>query len=50
MVRGGCLPLRGCKGMESKYNDDLGVCGTNETKIHVVFWCVNTMTWWGEDG
>ena len=27
MVRGGCLPVRGSKGMEWKYDDDLCVCG-----------------------
>ena len=26
MVRGGCLPVRGSKGMEWKYDDDLCVC------------------------
>ena len=31
MVRGSCLPVRGSKGMEWKYDDDLCVCGTNET-------------------
>ena len=25
MVRGGCLPVRGSKGMELKYDDDLRV-------------------------
>ena len=37
MVRGGYLPLRGSKGMERKYDDDLCVCGTKET--HVLFEC-----------
>ena len=39
MVRGGCLPVRGFKGMEWKYDDDLSVCGTKETEIHVLFEC-----------
>ena len=37
MVRGGCLPVRGYKGMEWKYDDDLCVCGTKETEIHLLF-------------
>ena len=28
MVRGGCLSVRGSKGMEWKYDDDIYVCGT----------------------
>ena len=44
MVRGGCLPVRGSKGMEWKYDDDLCVCGTKEQEIHVRF-SVNDMTW-----
>ena len=43
MVRGGCLPVRGSKVMEWKYDDDLCVCGTKETEIHV-FLSVNAMT------
>ena len=39
MVRGGCLPVRGSKGMEWKYDDDLCECGTKETEIHVLFEC-----------
>ena len=39
MVRGGCLSVRGCKGIEWKYDDDLCVCGTKETEIHVLFEC-----------
>ena len=39
MVRGGCLPVRGSKGMDWKYDDDLCVCGTNETEIHVLLAC-----------
>ena len=39
MVRGGCFPVRGSKGMEWKYDDDLCVCGTKETEIHVLFEC-----------
>ena len=39
MVRGGFLPVRGSKGMEWKYDDDLCVCGTKETEIHVLFEC-----------
>ena len=34
MVRGGCLPVRGSKGMEWKYDDEKHV-----------FFCVNAMTW-----
>ena len=37
MVRGGCLPVRGSKGMEWKYHDDLYLCGKKETEIHVFF-------------
>ena len=44
MVRGGCLRVRGSKGMEWKYDHDLCVCGTKETEIHVLF-SVNAMTW-----
>ena len=39
MVRGGFLPIRGYKGMEWKYDDDLCVCGTKATEIHVLFKC-----------
>ena len=39
MVRGGCLPVRGSKGIEWKYDDDLCVCVTKETDIHVLFEC-----------
>ena len=39
MVRGGCLPVRGSKGMEYKYDYDICVCGTKETEIHVLFDC-----------
>ena len=39
MVRGGCLPVGGSKGMDWKYDDDLCVCGTEETEIHVLFEC-----------
>ena len=39
MVRGACLPVRGSKGMEWKYVDDLCVWGTKETEIHVHFEC-----------
>ena len=39
MVRGGCLPVRGSKGMECKYDDELCDCGTKETEIHVLFEC-----------
>ena len=28
MVRGGCLPIRGSKGMEWTYDYDICVCGT----------------------
>ena len=43
MVRGRCLPVRGSKGMEWKYDDDL--CGTKETEINVCVFSVNAMTW-----
>ena len=43
MVRGGFQPVRRSKGMKWKYNDDLCVCGTNETEIHV-FSNANDMT------
>ena len=39
MVKGGCLPVRGSKGMEWKYYDDLCVSGTKETEIHVLLEC-----------
>ena len=39
MVRGGCLPVRGSKGMEWKCDDDLCVCWTKETEIHVLVEC-----------
>ena len=39
MVRGGCLPVRGSKVIEWKYDDDLCVCGTKETGIHVLLGC-----------
>ena len=39
MVRGGCLPVRGSKAMEWKYDDDLCVCRTKETEIHVLLEC-----------
>ena len=37
--REGGLPVRGSKGMEWKYDDDLCVCGTKETEIHALFEC-----------
>ena len=37
MVRGGCHPVRSSKEMDWKYNDDLSVCGTKETEIHMFF-------------
>ena len=37
LVRGGCLPVRGFKGMEWKYYDDLYVWRTQETEIYVFF-------------
>ena len=37
MVRGDCLPVRGFKGMEWKYDDECCVCGTKETEINVFF-------------
>ena len=39
MVRGGCQPVRGSKGMEWKYDDDLCVWGTKETEMHVLLEC-----------
>ena len=44
MVREGCLPVRGSKGMEWKSDDDLCVWGTNETRS-MCFLSVNAMTW-----
>ena len=38
MVRGGCLPVRGSKGIEWKY-DDLCACMTKEIDVHVLFKC-----------
>ena len=35
MVRGGCLPVRGYKGMEWQYDDDWCACETKETEMHV---------------
>ena len=37
MIRGGCQLVRGLKGMEWKYADDLCEYGTKETEIHVFF-------------
>ena len=39
IVMGGGLPVSGSKGMEWKYDDDVCVCGTNKTEIHVLFEC-----------
>ena len=39
MVRGGCLRVRGSKGMEWQYDDDLCVYGIKETEIYVLFEC-----------
>ena len=39
MVKGGFLPVRGSKGMEWIYDDDLCMCGTNQNEIHVLFEC-----------
>ena len=36
-VINGCLPVRGSKGMEWKYDDDLCVYGAKETESHVLF-------------
>ena len=33
MVRGGCLPVRGSKGMDWKYDDDLCACGTKDPGV-----------------
>ena len=44
MVRGGCLPVRGSKAMELRYDDDCCVCGTKETRS-MCFLSVNAMTW-----
>ena len=43
MVRGGCLPVRGSKGMEWKYDYDLCLCGTIKNRDACVF-SVNAMT------
>ena len=52
MVRGGCLPVRGSKGMEWKYDDDLCVCegGGGKKQRSMCFLSVNDITWRGEDG
>ena len=39
MVRGGCLPVRGCKRMAGKYDDDCCGCGKVVTEEHVLFEC-----------
>ena len=39
MVTGSCRPMRGSKGMEWYYDDDLCACGTKETEIHVLVEC-----------
>ena len=44
MVRGGCLLVRGSKGMEWKY-DDLCVCVGQKKHISTCFLSVNAMTW-----
>ena len=40
-IRGCCMPVRGYKRMELKYDDDLCVCadGAKESDIHVLFEC-----------
>ena len=50
MVSGGCLPVRGSKGMEWKYDDDLCVCVGQKKQRSMCFLSLNAMTWWGEDG
>ena len=40
MVREGCLSVRGSKGMQWKYDDDLCMCGKKETEMHVLFECI----------
>ena len=44
MVRGGCLPVRGSKGVEWKYDDDLCVCVGQEKQRCMCFLSVNVMT------
>ena len=39
MARRGCLPVRGSNGIKWKYDDDLCMCGTKETELHVLFEC-----------
>ena len=39
MVMGGCLPVRGCTGMEWNHDDNLCVCWTNKTEMHVLLVC-----------
>ena len=39
MVKGCCLPVRGSKGIEWYYDDELCACGTKETGIHMLFKC-----------
>ena len=45
MVRGGFLPVRGSKGMEWKYDDDLCVCVGQKKQRSMYFLDVNAMTW-----
>ena len=45
MVRGGCLPVRGSKGMDWKYDDDLCVCVGQKKQRSMCFLSVNAMTW-----
>ena len=52
MVRGGCLPIRGSKGMKWKYDDNLCVCVcVGQTKQRYMYFLgLNVMTWQGDDG
>ena len=45
MVRGCCLPVRGFKGMEWKYDDDLCVWAGQKKQRSMCFLSVNAMTW-----
>ena len=44
IVSGGCLRVRGSKGMKSKYDDDLCVWRTKKQR-YMSFLGVNAMTW-----
>ena len=45
MVGGGCLPVRGSKVMEWKYDDDRCVCVGQKKQRSMCCLSVNAMTW-----